>query len=201
MMNMHMKNRIRVLITATALAASCVPLTQCASGPVTRMNQENVDSSQLAADSRTALRRLYTANPKARQLGARAKGILVFPEVTKGGVMLGGMGGNGALIRGDGSIRDFYQTGGLSYGLQAGVQRYGYALFLMDDQAFANLNRSGGWEIGSAPSLTVVDQGIAGSLSTSTIDSGTYAFFFDQRGLMGGLGLQGSKITRIQPGR
>lgn len=200
-MNMPIKNSIRALTTAASLAAFCLPLTQCATGPVTHMNEQNVDSSRLAADSRTALRRLYAANPKAGQLGARAKGILVFPEVTKGGVMLGGMGGNGVLIRRDGSIRDFYQTGGISYGLQAGVQQYGYALFLMDDQAFANLNRTGGWEIGSAPSLTVVDQGVAASLSTSTIDSGTYAFFFDQRGLMGGLGLQGSKITRIEPGR
>ena len=115
--------------------------------------------------------------------------------------MLGGMGGNGTLIRPDGSIRDFYQTAGLSYGLQAGVQQYGYALFLMDRQAMANLNRTDGWEVGSAPSLTIVDQGVAASLSTATIDSGTYAFFFNQRGLMGGLGLQGSKITRIQPGR
>jgi len=84
---------------------------------------------------------------------------------------------------------------------QAGVQKYGYALFLMDQEAFANINRADGWEVGSSPSLVIVDEGKATSLSTTTIDSGTYAFFFNQRGLMGGLGLQGSKITRIQPSR
>lgn len=47
----------------------------------------------------------------------------------------------------------------------------------------------------------IVDEGKSASLSTTTIDNGTYAFFFKQRGLMGGLGLQGSKITRIRPGR
>ena len=123
----------------------------------------------------------------------------MFPESTKGGFMVGGMGGNGALIRNDGSIREFYQTAGVSYGLQAGVQKYGYALFLMDSQAFANLNRTSGWEVGSSPSLVIVDEGMAASLSTATLDKGTYAFFFNQRGLMGGLGLQGSKITRIRP--
>jgi lipid-binding SYLF domain-containing protein len=85
--------------------------------------------------------------------------------------------------------------------LQAGVQKFSYALFLMDDAAVRNINRTGGWELGSSPSLVVVDRGMAASLSTTTINSGTYAFFFDQRGLMAGLGLQGTKITRIHPGR
>lgn len=185
-----------VLLTVTALA-----LSNCASGPVTNLNAGNASASQIASDSRVALNQLYSTNAKARELGARAKGILVFPNITKGGFIVGGMGGNGALVRPNGSISDFYQTGGLSYGLQAGVQKYGYALFLMDNKAFANINNAGGWEVGSSPTLTIVDEGKAASLSTTTIDSGTYAFFFNQRGLMGGLGLQGSKITRIQPQR
>lgn len=188
---------LRFLTFAAGLVLSSLSLTQCATGPTAT----GASASTIASDSRAALNDLYRANPKARELGRRAKGILVFPNITKGGFMLGGMGGNGALVRNDGSIRDYYQTGGLSYGLQAGVQKYGYALFLMDNEAFANINRAGGWEVGSSPSLVVVDEGVAGSLSTTTIDKGTYAFFFNQRGLMGGLGLQGSKITRIQPGR
>ena len=194
------KNIIKIAFTAL-LAVTSLALSNCATGPVAQASSGNVSASRIASDSRVALKQLYRANPKARQLGARAKGILVFPNITKGGFMVGAMGGNGALVRSDGSIRDYYQTAGLSYGLQAGVQQYGYALFLMDNQAFANLNRSGGWEVGSSPSLTIVDQGMATSLSTTTIDSGTYAFFFNQKGLMGGLGLQGSKITRIQPQR
>ena len=196
-----MKNIPRPFYLIASLLLGTLILSQCAVDPLTRSNANNANASELAGESRSALAELYRTNPKARQLGARAQGILVFPNITKGGFMLGGMGGNGTLIRPDGSIRDFYQTAGLSYGLQAGVQQYGYALFLMDRQAMANLNRTDGWEVGNAPSLTIVDQGVAASLSTATIDSGTYAFFFNQRGLMGGLGLQGSKITRIQPGR
>jgi lipid-binding SYLF domain-containing protein len=71
----------------------------------------------------------------------------------------------------------------------------------MDDAAVRNINSAGGWEIGGSPSLVVVDRGMAANMSTTTINSGTYAFFFDQRGLMAGLGLQGTKITRIHPGR
>jgi lipid-binding SYLF domain-containing protein len=187
------------LATAALLATGTLALSHCASGPVTNINAAGVDARALAQQSRAALKDLYRRNPGARRLGAGAKGILVFPEITKGGFMVGGMGGNGALIRNDGSIREFYQTAGVSYGLQAGVQKYGYALFLMDSQAFANLNRTSGWEVGSSPSLVIVDEGMAASLSTATLDKGTYAFFFNQRGLMGGLGLQGSKITRIRP--
>lgn len=187
-----MKHIIRILF-AVALPAAL--LTQCAPAP------SRAETASVGASSRAALNSLYSQNPKARQLGARAKGVLVFPEITKGGVMVGGMGGNGALFNNSGAIVDYYHTGGLSYGMQAGLQKYGYALFLMDDESIANINRANGWEIGSAPSLVVVDRGVSGSLSTTTINKGTYAFFFDQRGLMGGLGLQGSKITRIRSGR
>jgi lipid-binding SYLF domain-containing protein len=189
------------LAAAAILIAGSFALSHCASGPVTNMNAASVNPRQLAADSRAALNNLYRSNPSAHALGARAKGILVFPEITKGGFMIGGMGGNGALIRNDGTIRDFYQTAGLSYGFQAGIQEYGYALFLMDNDSINNINRADGWEIGSSPSLVIVDQGMAASLSTTTMNKGTYAFFFNQRGLMGGLGLQGSKITRIHPPR
>jgi len=72
-------------------------------------------------------------------------------------------------------------------------------LFFMQDAALAYLDKSEGWEIGVGPSLVVVDKGFAGSLTTTTAKEDIYAFFFDQKGLMAGLGLKGSKITRIHP--
>lgn len=113
--------------------------------------------------------------------------------------MFGGQAGNGAMIRDTGEISGFYQTASVSYGLQAGVQQFGYALFIMDDQAFADLHRTAGFDVGTSPSLVIVNRGIARSLDTNTIHKGLYAFFFNQKGLMAGLGLQGSKITRIHP--
>lgn len=196
-----MNSILRSITTATALIASSLALSHCGNDPLTNLNAANTNPRELAAESRSALNDLYRGNPAARALGAKAKGILVFPAITKGGFMIGGMGGNGALIRNDGTIRDFYQTAGLSYGFQAGIQEYGYALFLMDDSAFRALNSTDGWEVGSSPSLVVVDEGMAASLSTTTMNKGSYAFFFNQKGLMGGLGLQGSKITRIHPPR
>ncbi|MEY3895282.1 MAG: hypothetical protein RLZZ214_801 [Verrucomicrobiota bacterium] len=187
---------------AVIIAAVLALMPGCATNdPVTRTNAANASASQISRDSRRALGSLYSQNPGARALGARARAVLVFPSVTRAGFMFGGQAGNGALLRRDGSAAGFYQTTSASWGLQAGVQTFGYALFLMDDAAVRNVNRSGGWELGGSPSLVVVDRGMATSLTTTTINSGTYAFFFDQRGLMAGLGLQGTKITRINPGR
>lgn len=194
-------NRVFSTLTLALAACGLLSLTSCSNGPLTQANAANSSRVQIAASSRAALNRLYAANPKARLLGSRAKAVLVFPSILKGGFMVGAMGGNGSLVWRNGVIRDFYQTVGLSYGMQAGVQSYGYALFLMDDSALNSLNDSQGWEVGSAPSLVILDQGMAASLTTSTIQKSIYAMFFDQRGLMGGLGLQGSKITRIHPAR
>jgi lipid-binding SYLF domain-containing protein len=142
---------------------------------------------------------LQAQNPGARALGPNARAILVFPSITRAGFVVGGQAGNGALFRNDGSVSGFFQTTSASWGLQAGVQNFGFVMFLMDEAAVRNVNRAGGWEIGGSPSLVVVDRGMAASLSTTTINSGTYAYFFNQRGLMAGLGLQGTKITRIKP--
>ena len=145
---------------------------------------------------RNALQQLYAQSPSARALGQRAKAILVFPSIAKGGFIVGGQYGEGALLR-NGKTAGYYSTIQVSYGLQAGLQKYGYALFLMSDSAIDWVNRSNGWEIGTGPSIVIVDVGKASSLTTTTLHSEIYAFFFGQRGLMAGLGLQGTKITRI----
>jgi lipid-binding SYLF domain-containing protein len=149
-----------------------------------------------AADE--ALASLYASTPAAVELAKVAKGILVFPQVVKGGFILGAEFGNGALRRA-GATTAYYNTIGASYGFQAGVESFGYALFFVTDSALEYLDKSEGWEIGVGPTLTVIDQGVAKSFSTTTLKSDIYAFFFDKQGLMAGLSLQGSKISRITP--
>jgi len=193
------KLSVHCLIRLSLAVAMAMGLSQCANGPVARLNEANTSAAQIERDSRAALRSLYASNAGARALGSQARAVLVFPAVTRGGLLVGGQTGTGAMIWNTGQVGGFYQTTSVSYGLQAGVQRFGYALFLMNDDALQNLNRSGGWEIGGSPSLVVVDSGMASSLTNVTVNKNTYAMFFNQRGLMAGLGLQGSKITRIHP--
>ena len=93
----------------------------------------------------------------------------------------------------------YYRSLAASYGFQAGIQAFGYVLFFMDDASLQYLNASDGWELGVGPSLVVLDAGFGKNLSTTTLQTGVYAFIFDQTGLMGGMGIQGTKITRINP--
>jgi lipid-binding SYLF domain-containing protein len=152
---------------------------------------------ELDRDADSALMKLYEKTPAASELAKVAKGILVFPSIIKGGFIIGGQYGEGVL-RMDGKTAGYYNTAAASYGLQAGAQSFGYALFFITDKALDYLKNSEGWEIGVGPSVVIVDEGVAKSLSTTTAKSDIYAFFFDQKGLMAGLGLQGSKITRIE---
>ncbi len=155
-------------------------------------------TARIDRDVSHALTSLYEGTAGARALRKEAKAILVFPRVVKAGLVVGGQTGRGAL-RKRGKTVAYYRTTAVSYGLQAGAQTFGYALFFMTDDAVRYLETSGGWEIGTGPSVVVADEGLARNLTTTTARSDVYAFTFDQSGLMAGLGLQGSKITRIYP--
>ena len=153
-------------------------------------------SAELNKKVDAAMAQLTSSTPAAAQLAKTAKGILMFPSVKKGGFIVGGQYGEGALRIG-GATQGYYKTTAASFGLQAGGQKFGYAMFFMKDNALDYLKSSKGWEIGVGPEVTVVDAGAAASLSTSTARSDIYVFFFGQKGLMGGLSIQGSKITKF----
>ena len=153
-------------------------------------------AAQIDRDVTRGLANLYAHSPKAKELGKKAKGILVFPGIIKGGFIAGGQYGEGAL-RKNGKTAGYYNTVAASWGLQAGLQKFGYAMFFMTGPALGYLDKSGGWELGSAPNITVVDKGLARSLSTTSLQNAIYVFYFGQKGLMAGLGLQGTKISKI----
>jgi lipid-binding SYLF domain-containing protein len=156
-------------------------------------------ASDITRESNAALQNLYASNPEARQLAKRAKGILVFPGIVKAGFLVGAQYGSGGALFKKGRTAGYYNIAAASYGLQAGVQSFSYALFFMDNDSLNYLDSSAGWEIGVGPSIVVVDEGMAKSLTSTTLQKGVYAYIFGQKGLMAGLGLQGSKITRIYP--
>lgn len=184
----------------SVLLISLLALTGCQSTGGQLASAELAGSaSDISRDSNAALQALYANNPEARELGRRAKGILVFPDIVKAGFLVGAQYGSGGALFKNGRAAGYYNILAGSYGLQAGIQSFSYALFFMDNESLNYLNRSEGWEIGVGPSIVIVDQGMAKSLTTTTAKNGVYAFIFSQKGLMAGLGLQGSKISRINP--
>ncbi len=148
--------------------------------------------------SREALALLRKNSIPADKIAGDAAAILVFPKILKGGLIFGGQYGEGALFKND-NVVQYYSTAAASFGLQAGLTTFGYAVFFMDDGSLSYLDNSDGWEIGTAPNVVVVEKGAAASLTTTSARKNIYVFFFDQKGLMAGLTIEGSKITEINP--
>jgi lipid-binding SYLF domain-containing protein len=190
-----MRSSIRWSVSLLVLLFAALTLLN--SAPAVAASKAEIDR-----DARAALQKLYKGNPMAQALSEKAKGILVFPSIYKGGLIVGGQYGDGVLIKNGKSV-GYYNSVAASYGLQAGGQKFGYVMFFMTDKALTYLDKSDGWEIGVGPSIVIVDKETAagfGKTATSlTLQDDIYAFIFSQKGLMAGLGLQGSKITRIHP--
>jgi lipid-binding SYLF domain-containing protein len=155
-------------------------------------------AADLRSSANASLNQLYASVPLAKSLGPKALAVLVFPKVTKAGLGVGGQYGEGVLLQ-KGKAVAYYNTAGASFGLQAGAQQYSYALFFMNAQALGQLDKAEGFEVGIGPTVVVVDEGMAKSLTTTTMKDDVYAFIFGQKGLMAGFGIQGNKITKINP--
>jgi lipid-binding SYLF domain-containing protein len=151
----------------------------------------------LDAAATKAYNGLVARVPAAKSLGKDAVAVLVFPKITKAGLMVGGQFGEGVLLRG-GKPTGYYNNAGASYGLQAGAQQFGYAMFFMNDKALNALTETNGFEVGVGPSVVVVDEGMGKSLTSMNAKQDVYAFIFSQKGLMGGVGIQGNKITKLK---
>ena len=174
------------------LIALAVVLPMAASTPSFAASKSDLESS-----SKSALDKLVAQVPGASALNSKAVAVLVFPTITKAGFMVGGQFGEGVLWR-KGKPVGYYNTAGASYGLQAGAQQYGYAMFFMNQKALDSLNSTQGFEVGVGPSVVVIDEGMAKNVTSGTLTEDIYAFVFAQKGLMAGIGIQGNKISKIQ---
>lgn len=157
--------------------------------------------AKLVEEAHKSLDELYDISLKAKKLRSHVAGILVFPNVFKAGLIVGGSGGNGVLFSPDGRVLGYYNLAALSYGLQFGAESFSEAIFLATPEALEYLNRSAGWSIGTGPNVVVVDAGMGKDLSSTTLRSDVFAFIYGQKGLMAAIGLNGQKITKLLPSR
>jgi lipid-binding SYLF domain-containing protein len=182
----HLRSHLLTLMFAAASIVS-----------MSAMNLASAATAEdLDKDSRQALQTLYKTEPVAETLSRTAKAVLVFPNIVKAGLVFGGSYGEGELIEGS-KVVDYYNSVSGSWGLQIGAQSYGYAVFLMTDKAIRYIKETKGWELGVGPTVVVVDEGVAKNLSTSSLKEDAYAFIFSQQGLMAGVSIEGTKISRI----
>jgi len=187
-----MTNARKIFLALGLVAAAALPLSIAT---IDRANAATADD--LDRDANQALQTLYRTNPTAQAISHKARAILIFPNIVKAGLVFGGAYGEGELQQGS-KVDGYYNSVTGSWGLQAGAQSYGYVVFLMTKKAVNYVHNTHGWEIGVGPTVVVVDQGVAKNLSTSTLKDDAYAFIFDQQGLMAGISLEGTKISRIK---
>lgn len=183
--------KIKTILMVTALAMATI-----APG-IVPYQAYAATAEDLHRDADQALKTLYSTNPAAEAISKSARAVLVFPNMVKAGLVFGGSYGEGVLMESS-KVVDYYNSVAGSVGFQAGAQSYGYAVFLMNDKAVDYLKTSSGWEIGVGPTVVIVNEGIAKNLSSSTLKDDAYAFIFNQQGLMAGVSIEGTKISKIR---
>ena len=128
----------------------------------------------------------------------KVQGYLVFPQVYKGGYILGGEYGEGVL-RINGKSVAYYSITSLSIGLQFGVQQTSYIFAFANQSVLTQFLSSNGWEAGIDGSIALAEWGEGIDLSSISYEKPIYAFVFNSKGVMANISLEGTKFTRIIP--
>jgi lipid-binding SYLF domain-containing protein len=175
-----------------ALIAGLTMLALIASVPSFARTKAEIDAS---ADR--ALAHFYKLNPKHKELADKAAGILVFGRVSKGGAGVAGEFGEGAL-RIQGATADYYSVTSASVGLTLGYARHSEVILFMTQDALEKFRKSQDWSAGADTSFALVSKGSGGQYDTATLNKPILGFIFGEKGLIGDLSFEGSKITKIK---
>ena len=180
---------IKIVLATTGLAI--VALTSSAA---------SFAATETQIDTRVSQTLVYfnTITPENKVLGDKAAGVLVFPRVTKGGVGVAGEFGEGVL-QVNGKTVGYYKVGAASVGLTLGLAKHSEIIMFMTQDSLDKFTSSDGWSIGADAGITVVSTGASGSYDTQTQQKPILGFVFAEKGLIGDLSFEGSKISKINP--
>lgn len=143
-----------------------------------------------------ALTKFYAHNPTHKELADKAVGMLVFPSITKGGVGVGGEHGEGVL-QVDGKTVGYYNITSASVGLTLGVSNRSEVVMFMTQESLDKFTKSKGWKVGVDAGVAVMSLGAGGQYDTKTLQQPILGFVFGEKGLIGDLSFEGSKITKV----
>jgi len=154
--------------------------------------------SEINASVKAAMDRFKKQVKGSTEYLKAAKGVLVMPNITKAGFVVGGQYGQGALQVG-GKTVDYYSLAAGSVGFQIGAEKYDMVILFMTDEVLKKFRSSQGWEAGADAEVTLVKAGADISVETLRSQNPVAGFVFDQKGLMGGVSIKGAKFTKIKP--
>ncbi|KVU81555.1 hypothetical protein WK76_30660 [Burkholderia ubonensis] len=194
-----MQKRNLALKAAAALIVGSLALAGCTTTPDKPDTAATNASRRQAIDSSVdaTLSRLYSTVKGSRELVAKSRGVLVFPEVLQAGFIVGGQSGNGALRVG-GSTVGYYNTSSLSVGLQAGAQSKAIVFLFMTQESLNEFRGSDGWAAGAGASVALVKMGANGAVDTNTATAPVQVFVLTNAGLMGDVSINGTKVTKLK---
>jgi lipid-binding SYLF domain-containing protein len=154
-------------------------------------------AKEIDAKVDAALDRLRAEVPAAKSVLEQAKGVLVFAGVIKAGFVVAGEGGEGALRIG-GKTAGYYSIFSGSVGLQAGGQKRDIIMVFLDTNELKKFQDSSGWKVGADGTVTLIDVGASGSIDSAMLKKPIVGFITGQKGLMAGISLDGSKISKLE---
>ena len=194
-----MQKRNLVLKAAAALIVGSLALTGCTTTPDKPDNAATNASKRQSIDASVdaTLSRMYSTVKGSRELVAKSRGVLVFPEVLQAGFIVGAQSGNGALRVG-GSTVGYYNTSSLSVGLQAGAQSKAIVFLFMTQEALDEFRGSDGWAAGAGASVALVKMGANGAVDTTTATAPVQVVVLTNAGLMGDVSINGTKVTKLK---
>lgn len=175
-----------VLATAAVLSVSAVAAPQ------------HADESVLIDQAERTVEHLTTdpAFAPAKDMLNRARAIMIFPSIVKGGFIFGAEGGRGVLLARNGnqwSSPAFFTLGSASFGFQAGLQQAELAMLVMSDRALKAIE-DGDVKLGAGGGLTVATLSAGAEAATASNLSGDLITWTSATGLYGGITLNGSVI-------
>jgi lipid-binding SYLF domain-containing protein len=182
------KGRFFALVVLLSMATGCTTTTG-GSDPAARR-------AAIDAGVDNALGSLFQQVEGSRELVEQARGVLVFPDVLEAGFVFAAARGSGALRIG-GETRSYHATTSGSWGFQAGAQSTAVFMLFMTDDALARFQTGSGWTAGVDASVTMISVGASAQVTTATAQQPVIGFVLSNRGLMGGISLNGARITRL----
>ena len=189
-----MKRRI-VMVAAAAVATSLTLLSGCTTSKGT---SETAPQKRAEIDTGVdaTLASLYSQVSGSRELAAKARGILVFPKIYAAGLGFGGEYGEGAL-KVDGASVGYYRTSSVTWGFQAGAQSKALIMMFMTQEALDKFRASNGWTAGADATVAVIKTGAQATVDLASATAPVNAFALTNAGLMAGVTIDGTKVTKL----
>lgn len=160
------------------------------------LGAQAASKAEIDAEVKEAIQDFYKYTSAGRELAQKASGMLVFPNVIKAGIGIGGEYGEGALLV-KGKTTAYYNIASASIGFQLGAQARSQIVLFMTDKVLSEFRRSEGWKAGVDGSVALATLGAGGAIDSETAKQPIIGFIFSNKGLMYNLTFEGSKISKL----